>query len=70
MILEEVMDTPSVNPEVRGLLTQMYSYIEEKSFDKAEAIADYLETISGGRVDGVAKARVLISRGRRYEKNC
>lgn len=70
VILEEVMDTPSVNPKVRGLLTQMYSYIEEKSFDKAEAIADYLETISGGRVDGVSKAKVLISRGRRYEKNC
>lgn len=69
VILEEVMQTSSVNIEIKQLLEQMYAHIEEKNFEKAEAIADELDKISNGYVDGVAKARILIARGKRNEKN-
>lgn len=69
VILEEVMDTSSVNSEIKSLLNQMYHCIENKDYDNAEKIADLLDEKTNGHVDGVAKARILISRGKRYEKN-
>lgn len=70
VILEEVMKTPSVNIQMKRLVDQMYEHIEKKEFDQAEKIADLLDQISNGYVDGVAKARILISRGKRNEKKC
>lgn len=49
VILEEVMQTSSVNIEIKRLLEQMYTYMEEKKFEKAEQIADKLDLISDGR---------------------
>lgn len=69
VILEEVMNTASVNQNIKRMLNKMYVFIEEKEFDKAEELADILDEKSNGYAEGVAKARVLISRGRRYEKN-
>lgn len=69
VILEEVMDTASVNQNIKRMLDQMYLYIEEKKFDEAEKLADLLDEKSNGYVQGVAKARILISRGRRHEEN-
>ena len=69
VILEEVMNTASVNQNIKTMIEEMYSFIEEKNFDKAEEIADILDEKSNGYAEGVAKARVLISRGRRHEKN-
>lgn len=69
VILEEVMNTSSVNQEIKKMLNELYSYIEERDFDKAEKLADLVDEKSNGYADGVAKARVLISRGRRHEKN-
>lgn len=69
VILEEAMRTSSVNVEIRQLVEQMYGYISAKKYDQAEEIADLLDHISDGYVEGVAKARVLISRGKRNEKN-
>ena len=69
VILEEVLNTSSVNKEIKEMIDKMYSCIEEKKFDEAEALADILDEKSNGYAEGVAKARVLISRGRRYEKN-
>lgn len=57
------------NQDVRRMLEKMYLYIEEKKFDKAEELADILDEKSNGYTEGVAKARILISRGRRHEKN-
>lgn len=70
VILEEVMKTDSVNIEIKQLVERLYWHIEKKEYDQAEKIADTLDNISNGYVDGVAKARVLISRGKRHEKNC
>ncbi|MDE7339101.1 MAG: AAA family ATPase [Lachnospiraceae bacterium] len=69
VILEEVMRTASVNAEIKQLVEEMYEYISNKEFTQAEKIADKLDEISNGYVDGVAKARVLIARGKRNEKN-
>ena len=69
VILEEVMNTASVNQDIKRMINKMYALIEEKEFDKAEELADILDDKSNGYAEGVAKARVLISRGRRYEKN-
>lgn len=69
VILEEVMKTPSVNMEVKHRVEQMYEHIADKNYDQAEKIADELDEISNGYAEGVAKARVLISRGKRHEKN-
>ena len=68
VILEEVLNTSSVNKEIKEMINKMYSYIEEKKFDEAEELADILDKKSNGYAEGVAKARVLISRGRRHEK--
>lgn len=68
VILEEVMHTSSVNQEIKKMLNELYVCIEEKDFDKAEKLADILDEKSSGYTNGVAKARILISRGRRREK--
>ncbi len=69
VILEEVMKTSSVNVDIKRLVEEMYENISDKDYDQAEKIADKLDEISNGYVEGVAKARVLISRGKRNEKN-
>lgn len=69
VILEEVMHTASVNQDIKNMLDKMYVCIENKDFDKAEELANILDEKSNGYAEGVAKARVLISRGRRHEKN-
>ena len=69
VILEEVMGTSSVNLQVKEQINTMYALIADKKYDEAEKIADYLLDITNGYADGVAKAKVLIARGRRSEKN-
>lgn len=69
IILEEIMHTSSVNQEIKKLMDEMYLHIERKEFDKAEEVADILDEKSNGYAEGISKARILISRGRRYEKN-
>ena len=63
------MGTDSVNQDIKKMLEKMYFYIENKDFDEAEELADILDKKSNGYVEGTSKARVLISRGRRHEKN-
>lgn len=69
LILEEVMHTSSVSQEIKNQIAQMYNYIQNKEYEKAEKIADALDNRADGYIDAVAKARVLISRGRRREAN-
>jgi hypothetical protein len=69
VILEEVMNTASVNQDIKRMLDEMYLLIEKKKFDEAEKLADILDEKSNGYAEGVTKARILISRERRHEKN-
>lgn len=68
-ILEDIMNTSSVNKEIKELRNKMYECIEKKQYDEAEKIADEIDKKSNGYAQGIVKARVLISRGKRREKN-
>ena len=69
VILEEVMNTSSVNLDIKKMIDEMYKYIDDKKYNAAEELADILDKKTNGYADGVSKARILISRGRRRETN-
>ena len=43
--------------------------LELKEYDEAEKIVDILDKKTNGYADGISKARILISRGKRREAN-
>lgn len=69
MILEDVMSTTSMNQEIKKMSEKMFICIENKQYDEAEELADLLDDKTNGYVEGLTRARMLISRGRRREKN-
>lgn len=69
VILEEVMNTSSVNQGIKRMIDEMYKCIEDKKYDEAEKIVDILDKKTNGYADGISKARILISRGKRREAN-
>jgi predicted ATP-binding protein involved in virulence len=69
VILEEVMNTSSVNQDIKRMIDEMYKCIEDKKYDEAEKIVDILDKKTNGYADGISKARILISRGKRREAN-
>lgn len=69
MILEDVMNTTSLNREVKEMRDRVFVYIENKQYDEAENLVDLLEEKTDGYLEKLTKARMLISRGRRREKN-
>lgn len=69
VILEEVMNTSSVNLDIKKMIDEMYKYIDDKKYNEAEKLADILDKKTNGYADGISKARILISRGRRREAN-
>ena len=44
------------------------SVLEDKKYDEAEKIVDILDKKTNGYADGISKARILISRGKRRSK--
>lgn len=69
VILEEIMNTSSVNEKIKDLKKKMFSYIENKKYNEAEKIADVIDEKTNGYTEDIVKARILISRGKRREKN-
>ena len=70
VILEEVMNTSSsVNQDIKKMIDEMYKCIEDKKYDEVEKIVDILDKKTNGYADGISKARILISRGKRREAN-
>ena len=63
IIFEEVMNTSSVNQNIKKMIDEMYKYIEDKKYNEAEELADILDKKTNGYADGISKARILISRG-------
>ena len=45
------------------------SHYQLKEYDEAEKIVDILDKKTNGYADGISKARILISRGKRRETN-
>ena len=58
-----------MNQEIKKMSEKMFTCIENKQYDEAEELADLLDDKTNGYVEGLTKARMLISRGRRREKN-
>lgn len=59
----------SVNQDIKRMIDEMYKCIEDKKYDEAEKIVDILDKKTNGYADGISKARILISRGKRREAN-
>ena len=51
------------------MIDEMYKCIEDKKYDEAEKIVDIMDKKTNGYADGISKARILISRGKRREAN-
>lgn len=69
LILEDVMNTSSVNKEIKELKSKMYAYIDDKQYEEAEKLADKIYERTNGHAEGITKAKILIARGKRCEKN-
>ena len=63
-ILEEYMETASMNQETKEKISRMFALIEENKLAEAEQIADELERMTDSENLSVVRARVLIARGR------
>ena len=48
VILEEVMNTSSVNQDIKRMIDEMYKCIEDKKYDEAEKIVDILDKKTNG----------------------
>ena len=66
VILEELMNTPHVNQNVKDKISTIYQLIFEKKYDAAETLIDELDRSTDGRAEGLAKARMLIARRRKF----
>ena len=64
-ILQCYMDTPQYNNEVDKQIDEMFSFIQQKKFDKAEKLVNKFETITSAQHPEVIKARILLAKGRR-----
>lgn len=63
-ILETYMGTSSLNLDVKGKISHMFTLIKNKKYQEAEAYADELEKLTDSANPNVISARMLISRGR------
>lgn len=66
VILEELMNTPHVNQNVKDKISTIYQLIFEKKYDAAETLINELDRSTDGRAEGLAKARMLIARRRKF----
>ncbi len=62
-ILEDLMNTPSLNRHTKAIIDEMYQCIQDKKFDKASELADKIDTLSGGMSEDAVRGRTLIRRG-------
>ena len=53
VILEEVMNTSSVNQDIKRMIDEMYKCIEDKKYDEEEKIVDILDKKTNGYADGI-----------------
>ncbi len=64
-ILEEFMETSSLNLVTKGEIDRMYELIAEKKYDEARVFIDKLEKKTDSAHQDVIKASILIARGQR-----
>ena len=64
MILEDKMETPSISPEVTETETKIFKYIAQQDFFAAQDGISKLSAMTNGTHPTIAKAQILIRRGR------
>lgn len=64
LVLEDIMQTDSINNEVRALQKKLFSLIDEKKWADAELALSELIQMTSGTAPSITKASILIKRGR------
>lgn len=70
-ILEDMMGTDALSPLIKNTADEMYQWIEKGNYEKAELLADRIDTWTRGRNADTVRARIMIRRGKaRNAQNC
>ena len=70
-ILEDIMGTDALSPLIKNTADEMYQWIEKGNYEKAELLADRIDTWTRGRNADTVRARIMIRRGKaRNAQNC
>lgn len=64
-VLEDAMNTDSMNREMKKKIDEMYEHIEKKEYDAAEVLADLIDEMTLNRNADTVRARILIKKGRK-----
>lgn len=64
LILEDMMDTPSVDMHVTELEGKIFAAIEEKNYDKASSLVKELYALTNGKDPAITRAMILIRRAK------
>ena len=65
LILEDKMQTPSINPKVAGLEEIIWSNLQQQDFASAEENVTQLKSLTNNTHPSITKAQILIQRGKR-----
>jgi len=68
-ILEELMETSSINRKIKENIDEMFKLINEKRFGEAETMAKLIKETTNGVNEDVTRAQILIAKGRKNEKD-
>lgn len=63
-VLEDALGTDSLNHEIKIKIDLMYSLVEQKEYDKAEAMADIIDELTKNRNADTVRARLMMRKGR------
>lgn len=70
LILEELMETSSLNLDIKEKVTRLFELIQEKKYRESSELANEIDDLSHGTNTDIIKARILIARGEKTnEKN-
>ena len=69
VILEELMQTSSSNKAIMDKISYAYELISERKYMEAEKFLDEVDALTKGRAQGISRARMIIAKGKRNEKN-
>lgn len=65
------MGTDALSPLIKNTADEMYQWIEKGNYEKAELLADRIDTWTRGRNADTVRARIMIRRGKaRNAQNC
>ena len=63
------MQTSSSNKAIMDKISYAYELISERKYMEAEKFLDEVDALTKGRAQGISRARMIIAKGKRNEKN-